>query len=119
MYLMSLKEENDKVDPIWYQMYLSIGFMEVEQNSYQSDLFEACVIRKVSGILLDDYWGFSSPKPLDFTGRAMVGLNVNDVDWLSTERYPISDSIPRDELKNMHFKLKIYACDDMEWLFVG
>ena len=82
MYLMSLKEENDKVDPIWYQMYLSIGFMDVEQNSYQSDLFEACVIRKVSGILLDDYWGF--PKTLDFTDRAIVGLNVNDVECRDT-----------------------------------
>ena len=84
---MSSHDEDDKIDPIWYQMYLSIGFMEVEPNSYQSDLFEACVIRKVSGILLDDYWGFSSPKPHDFTGRAIVGLNVNDVECRDTNQY--------------------------------
>ena len=82
MYLMSLKKEDHKVDPIWYQMYLSIGFMEVEQNSYESDLFGACVIREVSGSLLDDYCGY--PKPLDSTGRAIVGLNVNDVECRDT-----------------------------------
>ena len=85
MYLMSLKEENDKVDPIWYQMYLSIGFMDVEQNSYQSDLFGACVIRKVSGSLLDHY--FSHQLSLDFTGRAIVGLNINDVECRDTNQY--------------------------------
>ena len=79
---MSSKGEDYKIDPIWYQMYLSIGFMDVEQNSYQSDLFEACVIRKTSGILLDDHWGIS--KTLDFTGRAIVGLNVNDVECRDT-----------------------------------
>ena len=82
---MSLKKEDDKVDPIWYQMYLSIGFMEVEQNSYESDLFGACVIREVSGSLLDDYCGYS--KTLDFTGRAIVGLNVNDVECRDTNQY--------------------------------
>ena len=95
---------------------------QIQQNPHQSDLFEACFIQQVYGALLDDdgnSFSSSRKEELNLTGKAMVGLNVNDVDWLSTERYPISDSIPRDELKNMHFKLKIYACDDMEWLFVG
>ena len=93
---------------------------QIQQNLHQIDLFEACFIQKISGELLedDDSDPFSSSRKekLNLTGNAMVGLNVNDIDWLSSER---SDSIPRDELENMHFKLKIYACDDMEWLFVG
>ena len=90
MYLIPLNKY-DKVDPIWYQMYLSIGFMDVEQNSYQRDLFEACVIREVSGSLLDDHrynlFGSRSRETLDFTGRAIVGLNVNEVECRDTNQY--------------------------------
>ena len=93
----------------------------IEQNPYQSDLFEACVIHEVSGTLLDnDDNPFSYPRneKLNLTGKAMVGLNVNDVDWLQSF-YP-KVLIPRQELEKMYFKLKIYACDDLDdALYVG
>ena len=96
------------MDPTWYQMELFIN-LYIEQNPYQSDLFEACVIREVSGTLLDnDDNPFSYPQKekVNLTGKAMVGLNVNDVDWLQ-----LFEPIPREELEKMYFKMKIYACD--------
>ena len=105
------------MDPTWYQMELFIN-LYIEQNPYQSDLFEACVIREVSGTLLDNDdnpFSYSRKEKLDLTGRAMVGLNVNDVDWLQ-----LFEPIPREELEKMYFKMKIYACDDLDdALYVG
>ena len=95
-------------DPQWFDMGLSIGPAEVEQNPYHSDLLEACVIRRVSGKVVDGYgwnpYGLPSLE-LNVTGRALVGLNIYDVQqW----------SILTDELEKLYFKLKIYACDDLE-----
>ena len=104
------------MDPTWYQMELYITDYYMQQNPHQSNLFEACVIQEVFGSLLDnDDNSFWSPwkEKLNLTGRAMVGLNVNDVDWLQS-----FEPMPREELEEMYFKLKIYACDEAP-LFVG
>ena len=95
----------------WFGMYLSIGWVDIEKSPYHSDLFEACVIRKVFGTIPNDYDPFLSPEEvlLNLTGRAMVGLNINDVEWIQ-----VLDPIPTDELEEMYFKLKIFACDDPE-----
>ena len=108
------------MDPTWYQMDLHLPTWKtnMEQNSHHNDLFEACVIREVSGTLLDNDdnpFSYSRKEKLDLTGRAMVGLNVNDVDWLQ-----LFEPIPREELEKMYFKLKIYACDDLDdALYIG
>ena len=95
----------------WFGMYLSIGWVDIEKSPYHSDLFEACVIRKVFGKIPDAYGSFSSSLQvlLNLTGRAMVGLNINDVEWIQ-----VLDPMPSDELEEMYFKLKIFACDDPE-----
>ena len=104
---MEIQNFTDEMDPTWYQMVLFLN-SDIEQNPHRSDLFEACVIRAVSGRLQDDDdSSFSYPRHLDLTGRAMVGLNVIDVDWIQEFQ------IPTDELEKMHFKLKIYACDEL------
>ena len=107
----------DRMDATWYQMDLSIPGANMEQNPHHNDLFEACVIREVSGTLLDnDDNPFSYPRKekLNLTGKAMVGLNVNDVDWLQ-----LFDPIQRKELEKMFFKLKIYACHDLDDALYG
>ena len=106
---------SDEMDPTWYQMELYISEHHIQQNPHQSNLFEACVIQEDSGTLLDndDPFSYSRKEKLNLTGRAMVGLNVNDVDWLH-----LFDPIPREELEKMYFKMKIYACDGAP-LFVG
>ena len=60
-----------------------------------------------------DPFSSSRKEELNLTGKAMVGLNVNDVDWLQS-----FEPMPREELEKMYFKLKIYACDEAP-LFVG
>ena len=106
---------SDEMDPTWYQMELYITDYYMQQNPHQSNLFEACVIQEVSGTLLDndDPFSYSRKEKLNLTGRAMVGLNVNDVDWLQS-----FEPMPIEELEEMYFKLKIYACDEAP-LFVG
>ena len=105
--------DSTESDTTWYDMYLSIGSRDIEQNPHHSELFEACVIRRVSGSLVDDDgWSFFIPqnsRELDLTGRALVGLNIKEVDWIQW-----SDPISTDELEELYFKLKIYACDDLE-----
>ena len=100
----------------WYEMYLAIGMLDIKEHPQHGDLFNACVIREASGILLgkDNDNPFDQPKEekLNFTGRAMVGLNVNGVDWLQLTSP--DDPIPTPELEEMYFKLKIYACDDLD-----
>ena len=97
----------------WYEMYLSIGWIDIEKSPYHSDLFEVCVIRKAFGKLSNSPYSsfvFSSKEVLlNLTGKAMVGLNINDVEWIQW-----LDPIPTDELEEMYFKLKIFACDDPE-----
>jgi len=106
------------MDPTWYQMELFIKEHYIQQNPHESDLFEACVIREVYGTnLLEPSWS-SQEQQLNLTDRAMVGLNVNDVDWL--ESFRPKGWLPRQELEKMYFKLKIYACDDLDdALYVG
>ena len=112
----------DEIDPIWYQMNLYIIGWKTEQNTLHNDLFEACFIREVSGTNLqdndDDPFSYPREEKLNLTDRAMVGLNVNDVDWLQS--FDPKESIPRQELEKMFFRLKIYACHDSDdALYVG
>ena len=98
-------------------MNLYIIGWKTEQNTLHNDLFEACFIREVSGTNLqdndDDPFSYPREEKLNLTDRAMVGLNVNDVDWLQS-----FEPMPIKELEKMYFKLKIYACDEAP-LFVG
>ena len=101
--------DSTETDTTWYDMYLSIGSRDIEQNPHHSELFEACVIRRVSGSLVDDDGLSFFTRELDLTGRALVGLNIKEVDWIQW-----SDPISTDELEELYFKMKIYACDDLE-----
>ena len=96
-------------------MYVAVGFKDAVQHPHYIDLFNACVIRAATGFLLDseNENKYTRPveKKLNFTGKAMVGINVNNVEWLQWSSSP-SDKIPQAELEEMHFKMKIYACDD-------
>ena len=92
-------------------MEIIIPDRHIRQSASHNDLFEACVIRKASGKDLDSGW----EKTMDLTGQAMVGLNVNEVDWIDWIYGPINNfgPIPKSEFEEMYFKLKIYACDDI------
>ena len=62
---------------------------------------------------------FHEPKneKLNFTGRAMVGLTVNEVEWLQLTSE--EEKIPETELEEMYYKMKIYACDDLDAEYVA
>ena len=105
-------EEDDEVSPEWYQMNIAIGQPYMEKSASHNDLFEACVIREATGETIDTYYSFYSfRKKMDLTDQALVGLVVNEIEWLPLT---LNDPIPETELAKMHFKLKIFACDDKE-----
>ena len=107
-----MEEEDDEVNPEWYQMDIAIGQPYMKKSSSHNDLFEACVIREATGETIDTYYSFYSfRKKMDLTDQALVGLVVNEIEWLPLT---LNDPIPETELAKMHFKLKIFACDDKE-----
>ena len=120
---MSPREEEDvnKVNATWYQMNIFVAEHNLEKHIHHSELFEACVIREATGELLDDpnenEFGRAPSEKLNFTGRAMVGLIVNQVEWL---QYTTGEElIPEAELEDMYYKMKIYACDDLDATYVA
>lgn len=108
------QDEETRVNATWYQMYIAVAEPQVEKHPHHGDLFEACVIREAAGVLLDKKPEneFAPPpnEKLNFTGRAMVGLIVNEVEWIQWQ----NEVIPEAELEEMYYKLKIYACDDLD-----
>ena len=50
-------------------------------------------------------YGYSHDEKFNLTGRAMVGLVINNEDI----EYDMEE-----EITSLYFKLKIYACDDLE-----
>ena len=94
------------MDPVWYQMYINMGFVGIEKSPYHDDFFQSCVIRKASGILADTDEKWPKTEKINFDDKAMIGLNVNELKWLQ-----FGDPIDEEELNQMYFKLKIYACD--------
>ena len=100
-------------------MVISIRDRNIKQSASHNDLFEACVIREASGKECDDdcltyYW--QRDEKIHLTDQALVGLNVNEVNWLY---WPIDNHgpIPINEFEEMYFKLKIYMCDDNIFIF--
>ena len=90
---------------------------DVRKSASHDDLFEACVIREAYGKEMDgdNFWSWASEKKIQLTDQAMVGLNVNEVEWMYNGYSPINNggSIPITQLEEMYFKLKIYVCDDI------
>ena len=120
---MSPGEEEDvnKVDATWYQMNIFVPEHYLEKHVHHSELFEACVIREAIGELLDDpnenLIGSKRIEKLNFNGRAMVGLTVNQVEWLQLTTG--EELIPDAELEEMYYKMKIYACNDQDATYVS
>ena len=115
------EEDANKVNATWYQMNIFVAEHNLEKHVHHSELFEACVIREASGKLLDDpnedQFSPNKDEKLNFTGRAMVGLTVNQVEWL---QYTTGgELIPEAELEEMYYKMKIYACDDLDATYVA
>lgn len=108
----SWEEEEDEVNPKWYQMELFIGESFLGKSASHDDLFEACVIREAFGQLIDNFFWWNGDLKLNLTDQALVGLIVNEIDWFQLTTW--DDPIPKTELEDMHFKLKIFACDDNE-----
>ena len=115
--------EDTKVNATWYQMIFFVPEHHLEKHAHHRDLYKACVIREATGELLDDPKAdenlFHEPKneKLNFTGRAMVGLTVNEVEWLQLTSE--EEKIPETELEEMYYKMKIYACDDLDAEYVA
>ena len=91
-------------------MEISIRDRDIRQSASHDDLFEGCVIREASGKELNDDLPWA--KKMDLTDQAMVGLNVNEVAWIYGAMNDYGP-ITKNELEEMYFKLKIYACDDI------
>ena len=95
-------EKDDQVSPRWYQIvYDPPWISSLYKSPHHSDLFEDCSIEEAEGVELDadssPYRSYS--RKVNLTGRAIVGINVHDVD------------LYRSEDEESHFKFKIYACD--------
>ena len=104
-------EKDDQVKPRWYQMVYDPHWLFGDQSPHHSDLYEDCSIEEAEGVELDaddeddslrmmrltGTWSpyRSSSRKLNLTGRAIVGINVQDVNLY----------------EESHFKFKIYACD--------
>ena len=96
-------------------MRYDAGYFDGDQSPHHDYLYEDCIIKEARGVELDNddkddslsvttsrygWYGDSNyGEDMNLTGRAIVGINVNDVDL-----YRSGD----DE---NHFKFKIYACD--------
>ena len=96
-------------------MSLAIENVDIERSPYHdnhhNDLFQACVIREAYGTLIsstDDNVRLD-PEKLNFTDKAIVGIDVNEINWNESEE-PLTES----EFEELHFQLKIYACEDIE-----
>ena len=99
-------------------MEIIIPDRHIRQSASHNDLFEACVIREASGKELDGYFTYSWQRneKIRLTDQALVGLNVNEVEWL----YGSIDNhgpIPINEFEELYFKLKIYMSDDNIFIF--
>ena len=98
-------------------MKISIWDRDVRKSASHDDLFEACVIREAYGKEMDgDYfYSWASEKRIQLTDQAMVGLNVNEVEWMYNSYSHVNNdgSISTTQLEKMYFKLKIYVCDDI------
>ena len=113
-------EKDDQVKPRWFQIVYDPRWLS-EQSPHHSDLYEECAIKEAEGVELDaddkvdtvnrPFWlnytglpevtryGYRSySRKVNLAGRAIVGINVHDVD------------ISRSEEEG-HLKFKIYACD--------
>ena len=96
-------------------MSLAIENVDIERSPYHDnhhyDLFQACVIREAYGTLISstDNNIRLDPEKLNFTDKAIVGINVSEINWNQSEE-PLTES----EFAALHFQLKIYECDNFE-----
>ena len=86
-------EKDDRVNPRWYQIVYDPHWFFGDQSPHHSDLYEGCSIEEAEGVELDaddeddslrmatipwsPYRSYS--RKLNLTGRAIVGINVQDV----------------------------------------